>query len=315
MLSSGKDEQVALFTYLLILGSGLLIIGARRDWRLLAPFAFFFTQIYFWGWYASFYQPAKLERTIVFATLTLLLYCALPVLRTVRFASLDEVGLLIVPLNSLAYLGAGYAMLWPEYRWPLTLLVLALSAGHIVLARLVPPPKPGEWPVTRQLFAGLALTFVTVAIPIRLDGKWITLALALEGAIVIRTSYRVLMPALRGAGFLLLAIAALRVVALPLPAYPAFFNERFGTYLGVIVSMGIALFSARRPFAAANQPQTGTVALLGIAINLYALLALSLEFWDYFGQTTSRSLATSFAQHLALSLLGPSTPPSLFLSA
>jgi len=300
LLSSGKDEQVALFTYLLILGSGLLIIGARRDWQLLAPLAFIFTQIYFWGWYASFYQPAKLERTIVFATLIFLLYCALPVLRTVRFASLDEVGLFMVPLNSLAYLGAAYAMLWPENRWPLTLLVLALSAGHIVLARLVPQRKHGEWPVTRQLFAGLALTFVTVAIPIRLDGKWITLALALEGAIVIRTGYRALMPALRGAGFLLLAVAALRVVALPLPAHPAFFNERFGTYLGVIVSMGIALFAARRRMPAANQPQTGIVGLLGVAINLYALLALSLEFWDYFSQTTSRSLATGFAQHLAL---------------
>ena len=270
---------------------------------MLAPFAFFFTQIYFWGWYASFYQPAKLERTIVFATLIFLLYCALPVLRTVRFASLDEVGLLIVPLNSLAYFGAAYAMLWPEYRWPLTLLVLALSAGHIVLARMVPPPKPGEWPVTRQLFAGLALTFVTVAIPIRLDGKWITLALALEGAIIIRTGYRALMPAVRGAGFVLLAIVAVRVVALPLPAYPAFFNERFGTYLDVIVSMGIALFAARQPIAAAKQPQTGTVSLLGVAINLYALLALSLEFWDYFGQSTPRNLATGFAQHLALSLL------------
>jgi uncharacterized membrane protein len=303
LLSSGKDEQVALFTYLLILGGGLLIIGARRDWQLLAPLAFLFTQIYFWGWYASFYQPAKLERTIIFATLIFLLYCALPVLRTVRFTSLDEVGLFIVPLNSLAYLGATYAMLWPEYRWPLTLLVLALSAGHIVLARLVPQPKSGDWPITRQLFAGLALTFVTVAIPIRLDGKWITLALALEGAIVIHTGYRALMPALRGAGLLLLAIAALRVVALPLPAQPAFLNERFGTYLGVIASMGIALFAARQHISDANQPQTGTIGLLGVAINLYALLALSLEFWDYFGQSTSRSLASGFAQHLALSLL------------
>ena len=89
-----------------------------------------------------------------------------------------------------------------------------------------------------------------MAIPIRLDGKWITLALALEGAIIIRTGYRALMPAVRGAGFVLLAIAAVRVVALPLPAYPAFFNERFGTYLGVIVSMGIALFAARQPIAA-----------------------------------------------------------------
>jgi hypothetical protein len=270
---------------------------------LLAPLAFLFTQIYFWGWYASFYQPAKLERTIIFATLIFLLYCALPVLRTVRFTSLDEVGLFIVPLNSLAYLGATYAMLWPEYRWPLTLLVLALSAGHIVLARLVPQPKSGDWPVTRQLFAGLALTFVTVAIPIRLDGKWITLALALEGAIVIHTGYRALMPALRGAGLLLLAIAALRVVALAI-ARATCLSERALWHLSGRDRLNGHRTLRRTPTHFGREPATNRHHWpAGVAINLYALLALSLEFWDYFGQSTSRSLASGFAQHLALSLL------------
>jgi uncharacterized membrane protein len=303
LVSSGKDEEVVLFTYLLVLGGGLLVIAARRDWRTLAPVSFVLTLLYFWGWYDTFYRPAKLELTITFATLFFLLYFALPVIRTVHQSALDSVGMFVVLLNSFAYLGALYVMLWPQDRWPLTLLVLALSAAHVGVARFVRSAKPGEWPVTQQLFAGLALTFVTLAIPIRLDGKWITLALAVEGAILVRTGYRALAPLLRYAGFFLLALAALRVVFLPLPAQQFLLNERFATYVGVIVCMGVALFTAREHRADASEPETNTLGVFAVAINVYTLLALSLELWDYFGRLVSLGIDTGLAQHLALSML------------
>jgi uncharacterized membrane protein len=127
LVSQGKDAQVVLFTYLLILGAGLLAIEMRRDWRALTPISFLLTQLYFWGWYSEFYRPAKLERTIFFATLFFLLYAALPVLRAVRYSQLHQLDIVVVLANSFAYLGALYVMLWPQERWPLTLLVLALS--------------------------------------------------------------------------------------------------------------------------------------------------------------------------------------------
>jgi uncharacterized membrane protein len=294
LLSTGKDEQIVLFTYLLTLGAGLLVIGWRRDWLSLAPISFFFTLVYFWGWYERFYQTVRLERTIIFATLFFLLYCALPVLRTIRFAALDSVGMLLVPVNSLVYLCALYAMLWPQDRWPFTLVVLALSAGHIGVARFVPAAKPGEWPVTQQLFAGLALTFVTVAIPIRLEGKWITLALALEGAMLIRTGFRSLMP---------LLVSALRVLFFPLPADTFLYNERFGTFAGVIFSMVVALFAARGHGIATSKPESATMGVLAVAINIYTLTAFSLELWDYFGHSASLGIDRGLAQHLALSML------------
>ncbi len=123
LVSEGKDAQVVLFTYLLILGAGLLVIELRRDWRSLTPISFLLSQFYFWGWYSEFYRPDKLERTVIFATLFFLLYAALPVIRSVRFSGLRELDVLVVVANSFAYLGALYIMLWPNDRWPLTLLV------------------------------------------------------------------------------------------------------------------------------------------------------------------------------------------------
>jgi uncharacterized membrane protein len=303
LVSEGKDAQVVLFTYVLILGAGLLVIEMRRDWRTLTPLSFLLSQCYFWGWYSEFYRPNKLERTIVFATLFFLLYAALPVIRAVRFSKLQELDILVVLANAFAYLGALYIMLWPQDRWPLTLLVLALSGLHVIVARLVPPPKSGESPLTRLLFAGIALSFATLAIPIRLDGKAITLAFAVEGAVLVWTGFRSLTVFLRMAGYFLLALAAVRLLIFPLPAPQFLFNERFAAHVVLIICLGVVLYAARENASSVERDERNLVGLFAVAINFFALFALSLELWDHFGSHAGLGIDSGLAQQLALSLL------------
>src|SRR3979490_1207990 len=94
----------------------------------------------------------------------------------------------------------------------------ALSGAHLFVARLVPAPEAREGPLRRVSLAALALTFATLAIPIRLEGKWITLAFAIEGAVLIWTGFRVLHLRLRQAGYFLLALAAVRLLLFPISA-------------------------------------------------------------------------------------------------
>jgi uncharacterized membrane protein len=303
LVSQGKDAQVVLFTYLLILGAGLLAIEMHRDWRALTPISFFLSQLYFWGWYSEFYRPAKLERTILFATLFFLLYAALPVVRAARYSQLHELDIVVVLANSFAYLGALYVLLWPQDRWPLTLLILALSGGHLFVARLVPPPKAGESPLVRLLFAGLALTFATLAIPIRLEGKWITLAFTVEGAILVWTGFRSMTGFLRAGGYFLLAVAAARLLIFPLPAPQFLFNERFAAYAVLIICLGVVVYGAREEESAVGRDELNALGVVAVAINVFALIALSLELWDHFGSHAGMGIDSGLAQHLALSLL------------
>ncbi len=303
LVSTGKDQQVVLFTYLLMLGAGLLILEFRRDWRSLTPISFVFSQIYFWGWYSTFYHPEKLERTLIFATLFLLLYAALPVFRAVRFPEQKELNFLVILANSAIYFVALYAMLWPQDRWPLTLLVLALSAAHLIVAQLLPPPKSGESPLARMLFAGLALTFATLAIPIRLDGKWITLAFSVEGAVLIWTGLRSKTSFLRGAGFILLAIAAVRLLIFPLPAPVFLFNQRFAAYAILVACFAAVLYAARENAESIGTDELQLFGGFAVALNVLALIALSLELWDYFGRQSGLGIDSGLAQHLSLSLL------------
>ena len=303
LVSSGKDEQVVLFSYLLTLGLGLLMMELRRNWRSLTPVSFVFSVIYYWGWYEKFYQPPKLERTLLFATLFLLLYAAVPVFRAVKSSSVNELDFSLVLANSFAYFAALYVMLWPKDRGPLTLLALALSTGHITVALVIPPPKSGESPLMRFLYAGLALTFATLAIPLRLDGKWITLAFCVEGAVLAWTGFRSAVAGLRGAGYLLIATSAVRLLAFPLPARQFLLNERFATYAVLIASLAAVISSARKQLSSVSSGERSLLGFLAVATNFFALFALSLELWDYFARRAGLGIDSRLAQHLSLSLL------------
>jgi uncharacterized membrane protein len=305
LASSGKDQQVVLFTYLLLLGAGTLFISWRKAWKPLSLIAFIGTQIYFWGWYSEFFhRTSPLERTVFFATLFYLLYSMLPIGRAMREARQDEFDVSIVLLNSLAFSGALFALLWPEDKWPLTLFFLGLAAAHVAVARMLPAEtKERESATARLLFAGLALTFLTLAIPVRLEGKWITVSFSVEGAILVWTGFRAASHFLRQAGYLLLAVSALRLFLIP-PAEggPFLFNARFGAYMLLIACFGVALRAARTHETKIAGQEHIEIGIYAVAINVYALIALSVEFWDYFGRTGA-GLDAALAQHLALSVL------------
>jgi uncharacterized membrane protein len=303
LASSGKDQQVVLFTYLILLGGGALVIASKKDWKSLAPIAFVGTQVYFWGWYSEFFHSTSpLERTVLFATLFYLLYSALPIAKALRGVSTGELDVAMILLNSFAYSVALFILMWPNDKWPLTLLFLALAAGHVAIARLLPVAAGGGLALARLLFAGLALTFLTLAIPIRLEGNWITLSFSVEGAILVWTGFRAASNFLRQAGYLLLAISALRLLFLPPAGGQFLFNKRFGAYVVMIACFGLALWAARTYKTNVEGQEEIEIGIFAVAINVYALIALSAEFWDYFGRT-STGVDSALAQHLSLSIL------------
>lgn len=303
LASSGKNQQVVLFTYLIVLGLGTLVIAAKKDWKSLVPIAFIGTQIYFWGWYSDFYHSGSpLERTVIFATLFYLLYSVLPVSKAMRGQRIGELDVSIILLNEFAYSGALFVLMWPDDKWPLTLLFLALAAGHVAVARLLPEADKDKSAMARLLFAGLALTFLTLAIPVRLEGKWITLSFSVEGAILVWTGFQTVNNYLRQAGYLLLAISGFRLLIEPPEGGAFLFNPRFAAYVVLIACFAVALWAARTHQTEVAGQERTEVGIFAVAINVYALIALSAEFWDHFGKTNT-GLDAALAQHLSLSIL------------
>jgi len=303
LVSTGQNHEVSLFTYLTILGAGVLGIAWVRDWKSLPPVQFLATLVYFWGWYSDFYRPYELETTVVFATVFFILFAALPVVRSRRDGELSGLEAAIVLVNSLAYLVALRVMLWPENRWALTAAVLALAAVHLAAERMLPEKRGTEVRLARILYAGLALTFVTLAIPIRLDGNWITIAWAVQGAVLIWSGLRVQFAALRWAGLALFAIVAGRLALISIPADTFLLNARFATFAISVVCMALSCYFAATSDEELGEQESGAFMVTAIVANILALAALSLEVWDAFGRMPSLGIDRGHAQELALSML------------
>lgn len=304
LVSTGRNQEVVLFTYLAILGAGMLAIAFRRDWKWLPPLQFAVTLVYFWGWYASFYADSELQTTLLFATIFFILFAVLPAARSLRAGELSGEEIAVVIANAFQFLAALRLMLWPEYRWGLTLAVLALAAAHLLAERALPRKDTQASRAAGMIYAGLALVFATLAIPIRLDGKWITIAWAVEGAVLVWSGLRVRSLALRVAGILLLVVTAIRLVAVPFQPGPTFLlNERFLTLALCAASFLAAYLFARRAEIELDVLETRIYYALALAANLCFLAALSLDVWDLYGRMPSLGIDRGLAQNLALSVL------------
>jgi len=303
LVSTGENHEVSLFTYLTILGAGVLAIAWVRDWKSLPPVQFLATLVYFWGWYSEFYRADELATTVLFATVFFVLFAALPAVRSWRDGEFSGLEVGIVLVNSLAYLGALRQMLWPDNRWALTVAVLVLAAAHLAAERMLPEKRGTKVRMARILYAGLALTFATLAIPIRLDGRWITIAWAVQGAVLIWSGLRVRFAAVRWAGLVLFAIVAGRLVLIPIPADTFLLNARFATFAICVACMALSCYFAATSDEELSEQESLAFVITSIAANILAIAASSLEVWDVFGRMPSLGIDRGHAQELALSML------------
>ena len=185
----------------------------------------------------------------------------------------------------------------------MTLALLGLAAAHWLAGRAAPRTKS---PAPRRLYNALAIVFATLAIPVRLEGKWITIAFALEGLLLIWSGLRSRSWALRAAGLALFGVVGMRLFILAVSA-PApqtlLFNQRFLT-LAVCAACWLgAFFVARSSDCELSAAETQVYFSVAIAANFCFLLALSMDVWGWFGRMPSLGLDRERAQELALSML------------
>ncbi len=293
LLSSGVDAQVQLFSYLAVLNMGLLFLARRRDWDLLPPLALLATIGYYFGWHGQFYRDAThLLPTLAFLTLFFAQFSALSILQARRGSRLTELQILLLLLNAGFYLIALGDLLYDPHRTYMVIALLAVSAAYLGMMRLV-PPSPSRLP-----FAAIALTSATLVIPVQLEGEWIAIAWAIEGAALAGSGFRSGSASLRGASLILFALAAFNLI-FDLPDGGAFlFNARFATFAVLVACLGIAATWAFRANETLSSNERAGFGMVGVATNIFAVWGLSLELWDVF----STGQRAGLAQMLALSL-------------
>jgi len=298
LVSTGGNHEITLFSYLLMIDVAVLVLVALRPWSRLLFGAFLGTIVFVAGWWFEFYSQAQIGRTAFFVTCFFLIFAFAP--RLVRLnlkqsGAISEWDHLVIVLLPIANAALGFLAFYSLFdsttsQWAGAWLAVAFAAFYLLMARLPGSAALHESPaVLSSLHLSAAVVFLTIAIPLKAHGRWLTIGWLVEGAALLWASSRVESKLLRALALicLLLGLGAVLVVN-PDASMVPFFNERFGTHCVAIAVFVFVAWLARKAPAEENPsrkiswPVLATVAVL--LINGLILLAIGWEihsFWWY----------------------------------
>jgi uncharacterized membrane protein len=302
LLATGENHEIILFGYVCVLDLAILATSIFKPWRRLMWGSFIGTAIMYVGWYGSFYTNDQRGLTVLFAALFAAIFAAIPLvtpLERSRWHKGPSVTLMMLPLvNAAAFFLALYVM-YENEKVTLTWYALALAAIYLGLGTLLQRragAEPETLKVVTLLHIAIAIAFITIAIPLKLNAHWITIGWLIESAALLLIAVRTRTDFLRYFAGATLALGVARLLILDSGQIQSalVLNARFATYLVAIAILG-GIVAAGERFA--SEREMPFVKLAGLGLNLLALIALTLEAHDYFSrQITAASGIAGYSE-------------------
>ncbi len=187
LLSEGSGNVGVLFSYMAIINVGILVIAFKKYWKQLYFSSFALTWIMYFIWYVAEYQAEEhftlaLTFLSIFFILFYLTFLAYKLLQKEKF---ESDGILLLLANSFIFYGIGYTILDSNEIGQQLLGLFTVFNGilHFMVSVLVYKQKLADRSLLNFII-GLVLVFITLAVPVQLDGNWVTLFWAGEAALL-----------------------------------------------------------------------------------------------------------------------------------
>ena len=296
LVSTGQNHEIVLFSYVTLLDLAILAMISFKPWRRIVWGAMLGTAIMYVGWADQYYDKPERPVTVLFASAFFAIFAMVPLLTPLtrsRWHRGYSITLMVLPLvNGAAFFCALYAMYSDEVV-TLTWYALGLAAVYLLLSSQFKRRVGSEPDVVKTinlLHVAVAVAFITIAIPLKLDAHWITIGWLIESAVLLFVAVKSKSDLLRIFAGCALALGVCRLLFIDnFYTQTLVFNARFATFLVAIAIMAGIVAAGERY---ASEKEMPFVKLAGIALNLLALIAFTREASDYF----SRHIAESY-QH------------------
>lgn len=176
LLSDGSGRVAILFSYISMINLGILAVSVYKYWKFLHVSAFGLTWLIFIAWFADKYKfDEHFGIAFGFATLFFaIFYASFIVYNLYKQIDISPEDIILLFVNAFIYFGFGVIMLNGNENTKVFLGFFAAANAivHYAVSFLV----------SRRLFStqilyftlGLALFFLTIAIPFQMSGIWIT---------------------------------------------------------------------------------------------------------------------------------------------
>lgn len=296
LLSTGRDNQTGLFTYIALLDAGVLALAYFKRWRALNFLSFAATALVTFGWVIVHYERPKLWLTLFFLTLFFVLYALLAVAHNLlprRPARWYD--LLLAGANATFYFGLSYLLLTDAgyVRVPASHALL-ISAGYAALFYAAYRLHRADR-LLAYGFVGAAVTFFSAAIAIQLELHWVTIAWAVEALMLTWAGLRAGEEAVRRVALPLFVVALQHWLVFDMTEFdfasgydfvPLLNHRALSCAVLVGTMLGAAWLYRREPLVnkVDEAERAGASTLLTIAANGLALVLLTQDLNDYFAR-------------------------------
>jgi len=288
LLSTGQNHEIVLFSYVSLLDLAILAMVAVKPWRRLLVGSFIGTATLYIGWFSDYYTKDQRPITVFFVMVFAVIFATIPLLTPLtksRWHPGFSVTLTLLPLFNAAALFLALLAMYGTERVTLTWYALGLAAAYLVLSSQFRRRAGSDPDVVRTinlLHIAIAIAFITIAIPLKLNAHWITIGWLVESAVLLFVAVRTRTDFLRYFAVATLALGIIRLLIYDnFSVQTLVFNARFATYL-VAIAILAGIVAAGDRFA--KEGERPFLQLAGVVLNLLALYALTLEASDYFGR-------------------------------
>ncbi len=187
LLSDGSGKVAVLFSYITIVNLGILMLAFRKAWKQLYYIAFGLTWFIFAAWYVGQFSAQKyLWTSLIFSTLFFAtFYVTFLAYKLIQKEAFKRWDIAMLLLNSFIYFGFGYAAIdqYENGELFLGLFTVFNAVLHFIACAFV--YKKTDVPKETFYFvAGMVLVFLTLAVPVQLNGNWVTLIWSGEAALL-----------------------------------------------------------------------------------------------------------------------------------
>jgi uncharacterized membrane protein len=305
LLSTGGNHEIFLFTYILAIDIATVVLVRLKSWPRLLLGAFPATVAFFIGWYAEYYGAFNVGEPLGITTVFIILFFLVFVFPTIHRAQNAQrpstpITEIFLPLADATFGAlAFYSVLQDSHHHDsLPWVAVLFGAFYLGLMRL-PQTR-----VSSAVHLSLAVVFLTIAIPLKASGHWITVGWLAEGVALLWVSARLSGPAPEPTAVSVhrilrrLAIAALSLGFCGLLVQPfwlyyqidtAFLNSRFATSLFGIVALAASAAIALHARQHEDSASPSWLQIAGasiIALNLVAVFACVRELETTWRSTT-----------------------------
>ncbi|HJX91747.1 MAG TPA: DUF2339 domain-containing protein [Pyrinomonadaceae bacterium] len=278
LLHSNRDQYLSLFAYIIAIDIGALAL--LKHWRGLRTIAFLGSHLLFWLWYDEHYHHDKLAAVLTFQLALFLIFLTAHLvgrlLRRLHSTTLEDIWLLVI--NPFVFFASVYHLLNPSYHDWMGVFAILMALIYAAAAKLLLDRSTTSRVESLSLI-GIALTFVTIAIPIQLRSNWITIAWSIEALAMLWAGIETRSLRLRASACLIFALAFLKQLLWDTPygyrpAFIPIFNRYF---LSSLVVIG-CLFGAAALYQTLAKRKKVSGESLKFAFLLSAVVALWLVF-------------------------------------